>query len=108
MLQNIRVLTTSVVWGGFHFCSCMCCKSCFYQLYFYFPLEINIQLSHIIRSLCSFFFKFLYELLISLKKKEKLLVIWCLCVVPLIVLFRYADLVFPGFFPFLFGIVHLI
>lgn len=68
---------------------------CFYQLYLYFFWRL-IFCCHTSSGL---FVPFFHLCMNSLFKKEKkIIVIWCLCVVPLIVLFRYADLVFPGFF----------
>lgn len=56
-----------------------------------FSLEINIQLSQVVRS-CSFLHS-VYDL--SLKKKEKVIVLWCV-----FCLFQYADFVFPELFFF--------
>lgn len=110
MLQKIRVLVTLVVFSGgrIHFCfseSCMCCKSCFYELYFYSLWRLILS-CHTSSGLFVHFSHFYMNYLLE-KKKKKLIVIWCVCCTS-DCLFQYADLVFPGFFFSFFGIVHLI
>lgn len=70
MLQNIRVLMTLVVLGGFHFVfrTLVCVVNLvFVWIMLLFPLEINIQLTLIIRS----FFHFFHLCMNSLKKERK-------------------------------------
>lgn len=72
MLQNIRVLMTLVVLGGFHFVfrTLVCVVNLvFVWIMLLFPLEINIQLTLIIRSFFSFLSP-LYELFKKRKKKS--------------------------------------
>lgn len=77
MLQNIRVLATGFFKGrgSVVFQMLVFVVNLVSMNYTLFLLEINTQLSHIIRSFVLFFFLSLYKLCPEKKKKRK--IIWC-------------------------------
>lgn len=94
MLQNIRVLTTLVVLGGISFLLCVV-NLVFVWIILLFPLEINISWHSSGLFVCFFHLCMNY----LFKKERKNSPSSGVCVLYLlIVLFQYADLVFPGFF----------
>lgn len=111
MLQKIRVIATLVVFCGGLGEGLLCF---FFKLYFFKKFECVVNFVSMSSSFC-----FLWRLIFSchrlsglvhfftlcmtslFKKKEKVIVLWCV-----FCLFQYADFVFPELF--FFGIVHLI